>query len=134
MTHHRQELRLRAIGCVSSCPRFFGFADRSAQLLVGKSQLVGQLSGLVGLVRQLLCLRLEEVITLFEVSHARSCRFTLPGHPHSANYRVDLREGEWHLAPAAGIVIVQCFVIPLDVKNRENFLCLDELCDRNAEV
>jgi hypothetical protein len=45
---------------------------------------------------QLPSLRLKKMIALFEGSQARSGYLTLAGQPHSANYRVYLREIEWH--------------------------------------
>ena len=96
MTHHSEELRLGPVGGVSHGPRLLGFADDSPQLLVGEGQLVGELAGFTGLVLELAGLGLEEVIALFQRSHARSLYFTLARHPDSANNRFDPREAKWH--------------------------------------
>ena len=98
VTHHCEKLRFGAVGGIGSCPRFLRFADDGAQLFVGESQLLRELHGLVGLMRQLLCLVLEKAIALFEGSQTRSRGLTLPGHSHSANQRVHLFwDGKWHL-------------------------------------
>ena len=90
VTHHREKFGLGPVRGVSHSPRLLGFADHGAQLLVGEGQLMGELAGFAGLVLELARLGLEEVIALFQRSHARSLYFTLARHPDSANHRVDL--------------------------------------------
>ena len=90
VTHYREELGLGPVRGVGYSPGFLGLADDGAQLLVGEGQLVGELARFAGLVLELARLGLEEVIALFQCSHARSLYFTLARHPDSANHRVDL--------------------------------------------
>jgi hypothetical protein len=58
---------------------------------------VSQLPGFPGLVLQLAGLTLKEIVALFEGGHARSSHLALAGQSDSANYRVYLRESEWHV-------------------------------------
>src|SRR5438128_8404641 len=106
VAHYRQKFRFRAVRGVRGRPRFLGFADRRAQLLIRQRELVSELASLVLLVLELAGLALQQGIALLERGDARSSRVTQSGHSDCANHCIYFGEREWHVPAAKRVTIL----------------------------